>query len=260
MTLQGCGTITAGQGLTLVFGGFGGRTEEAQEQGQNSMGNDSSLARRGPGITGLPIKRSSLPPPSSPSSDRPRSQLAAEMAPAVRDMAQFVSLDTTSLLQPKVAGMPRAFDDAGCPCCIVPGDPAAAARGRPLHSAELYDPSVETWLPMQAMCVARHSFSHAVTKSKNVAIVALGGVSAGTALDTCEVLRVPADVGGDIALAKVLSCCEWESTDVTLPEPRSQSAAVVVSLALPPPISATPSTEHEVAVMEHDGEIWVEVE
>ena len=146
----GCGAVTVGKTLSLVFGGFGGRSSQSDEQQQAASVTVGSAISRPGGFTGLrqSPRKVGLPPPPPPPSGAAAaaatpSSADAKVSQSLAEMAQFLSADVTSLLQPKLLGLPRMMDKQGCPCCVEEDGPdPAKARGRPLHSAELYDPAL----------------------------------------------------------------------------------------------------------------------
>jgi hypothetical protein len=57
-------------------------------------------------------------------------------------------------------------------------------------------------------------------------VVVLGGLVAGKAVASCERMDLPADVGGNDALAMLLGQATWEDLNAPLPEPRSHCVAL----------------------------------
>jgi hypothetical protein len=153
------------QGLTMVFGGFGGRSTLTTAEPAATATPPGGL--RG-SFTGLPLvpQGQRLPPPPllpPPAAGQEPGRGVSQAGPsssgggvtklsvASRDLLGFVSPDVTSLLQPQVAGLPPTVDSAGgCACCLVDDDDEdQGGRGCTLHSVELFDPALELWLPAQ---------------------------------------------------------------------------------------------------------------
>jgi hypothetical protein len=276
----GGGAASLGSGgLMLVFGGFGGRSAEGEAQKQRQkvggftgLALPSALRAQGGGTAATP----GAPPPPAPPAPPPAPPPAAGMdaaadwggggggvaaAPASTitqanaELAQFVSADVTSLIQPQISGLPPLFDDGGCMCCSeTPG--ADSVRGQPLHSTELYDERIGAWTPAQPMKIARQNIGACALSlpldrdsarrsgaegTGTPRVVVLGGLVAGRAVASCEQLQLPADVGGDEALAMLVGQAEWTVMEPALPEPRSHCAAVAAWLVLP---SAAPEPAH----------------
>ena len=255
----GAASLGESGGLMLVFGGFGGRSAagEAQKQKQKAGG-----------FTGIPMPAAlqaqagagnpAQPPPAPPVAgfdaaadwgsglaEAPTKTLSI----ATAELAQFVSADVTSLIQPQVAGLPQMFDDGGCMCCS--DTPTAdSVRGQPLHSTELYDERLGVWTPCQPMLLARQNIGTCTVGMETQGtsrVVALGGMVGGRAVASCEQLQFPGDAGGDASLAMLVGQAEWSTLEPALPEPRSHCAALTAWLILPPApeTDASPHPEPE---------------
>lgn len=241
----GGGAASLGEvgGLVLVFGGFGGRSAAGEAQ---------KLRQRAGGFTGIPLPAALLAQGAAANVARPSPPPSAGMdavadwgggfaeAPAktlsraTAELAQFVSADVTSLIQPQVAGLPQMFDDGGCMCCSDTRS-ADSVRGQPLHSTELYDERLGVWTPCQPMLMARQNVGACTVEieTQGARVVALGGMVAGRAVASCEQLQLPGDAGGDESLAMLVGQSEWSALEPALPEPRSHCAALTAWLVLP---------------------------
>eukprot|EP01043_Picozoa_sp_COSAG02_P050589 COSAG02_NODE_5215_length_4536_cov_7.595673_2_plen_392_part_00 len=241
----GAASLGESGGLVLVFGGFGGRSAEGEAQKQKQQAG---------GFTGIPMPAAlqaqggagnaaqSPPPPPAPGMDATADwgggfadAPTKTLSKATSELAQFVSADVTSLIQPQVAGLPQMFDDGGCMCCS--DTPTAdSVRGQPLHSTELYDERLGVWTPCQPMLLARQNIGTCTVGMEmhgTPKVVALGGMVGGRAVASCEQLQFPGDAGGDESLAMLVGQAEWSTLEPALPEPRSHCAALTARLVLP---------------------------
>ena len=245
----GAASLGESGGLFLVFGGFGGRSAAGEAQKQR---------QRAGGFTGIPLPAALLaqgaaanvaqPPPPPPAAGMDTATdwgggfaeaPARPLSRATAELAQFVSADVTSLIQPQVAGLPQMFDDGGCMCCSDTRS-ADSVRGQPLHSTELYDERLGVWTPCQPMSLARQNIGACIVEIETPGaprVVALGGMVAGRAVASCEQLQLPGDAGGDESLAMLVGQSEWSALEPALPEPRSHCAALTAWLVLPPTLA-----------------------
>lgn len=251
-------------GLMLVFGGFGGRSAagEAQKQRQR-VGGFTGIAMPFAAQPGAADVAQPPPPPRAPGMDAATDwggqfveAPIKRMSPAKAELAQFVSADVTSLIQPQVAGLPQMFDDGGCMCCSDTSS-ADSARGQPLHSTELYDQRLDVWTPCQPMLLARQNIGTCtlnIGTQRATRVVVVGGMVAGSAVASCEQLQLPGDAGGDESLAMLAGQAVWSTLEPALPQARSHCAAVTAWLVLPPEPtgeehgSSEPEVEPEVDV------------
>ena len=113
----GGGGVSLGEGLTLVFGGFGGKSSDAAKTQAGGF----------TGLAPVPSRSQAAPPPPPPGQAGRAGGGGDESERANAELALFVSSDVTSLIQAQVPGAPQPPCRLPAPllrfqtgsCCVV---------------------------------------------------------------------------------------------------------------------------------------------